>query len=186
MRRSSAAALVLWFVLGGAVVGGRCREAQVAARQSATGVPAPRGPVRGTRTCVVVRIVDGDTFTCRDGTRVRPIGFDAPEMSQRPFGAQARAALAEKIPVGTRVRLERDVEPLDRYGRLLAWVWRDSVLVNWEMVRDGMAVLLTIPPNVRYVDELVEAQRAAREQRVGLWAADGFECLPQDRRRRRC
>ncbi len=168
-----------------------CREDESevprsAVQQSAVGVSWPRGPVRETRACIVSRIVDGDTFDCRGGPRVRPIGFDAPELSQRPFGQQARAALAELIPVGTAVRLERDVELRDRYGRLLAYAWRDSLLVNWAMLRDGWAVLLTIPPNVQYVDEFVEAQRAAREKRVGLWAVDGFRCLPQDRRRGRC
>ncbi|MGH7545966.1 MAG: DUF4105 domain-containing protein [Gemmatimonadota bacterium] len=156
------------------------------ATREATTPDTPRGPIRETRYCVVARIVDGDTFQCRDGVRVRPIGMDAPELSQRPFGQEARAALERMIPVGTRVRLERDVELQDRYGRLLAYVWKDTRMVNWAMVRDGYAVLLTIPPNVQYVDDFREAQRAAREAGAGLWAEQGFLCLPADRRRRRC
>lgn len=162
-----------------------CR-AQGEAKPDAPAPAAPSGPIRETRECVVARIVDGDTFQCRDGVRVRPIGMDAPELSQRPFGEEAREALERMIPVGTRVRLERDVELQDRYGRLLAYVWRDTVMVNWAMVRDGWAVLLTIPPNVQYVDDFRDAQRAAREAGAGLWAERGFECLPADRRRRRC
>jgi len=58
--------------------------------------------------------------------------------------------------------------------------------VNWQMVRGGWAMLLTIPPNVRYSEAFVEAQRRAREAGAGLWAEGGFECRPSDRRRGRC
>lgn len=143
----------------------------------------PQGPVEP---CVVARIVDGDTFTCRGGLRVRLIGVDAPELSQRPFGAQAREALARWLPPGEEVALEADVEPVDRYGRRLAYAWRGAILVNWQMVRGGWAMLLTIPPNVRYSEAFLEAQRRAREAGVGLWGEGGFACRPSDRRRGRC
>ena len=143
----------------------------------------PQGP---TEPCVVARIVDGDTFTCRGGLRVRLIGVDAPELSQQPFGAQARQALGRWLPPGETVVLEADVEPVDRYGRRLVYVWRGAILVNWQMVRGGWAMLLTIPPNVRYSEAFLEAQRRAREAGVGLWAEGGFECRPSDRRRGRC
>lgn len=144
------------------------------------------GPVRETERCVVTRIVDGDTFDCRGGPRVRLIGIDTPELSQVPYGAQASEALAELMPVGTEVALERDVELRDRYGRRLAYVWRDGAMVNWAMVRNGWAVLLTYPPNVQYVDRFEAAERAARAEGVGLWSVGGFECAPSDRRRGRC
>ena len=144
------------------------------------------GPVRPTAVCVVARIVDGDTFQCVGGPRVRLIGVDAPELSQRPYGLLAFEALAGLMPAGSRVELERDVEPTDRYGRRLAYVWRDTVLINWAMVRNGWAVLLTYPPNVQYVERFEEAQRAARVEGGGLWAMGGFDCRPSDRRRGRC
>jgi micrococcal nuclease len=150
------------------------------------GPQPPRRPVRPTRACTVGRIVDGDTFVCRGGERVRPIGFDAPELSQRPYGERARHALARWIPVGTTVQLEPDVQPRDRYGRTLAYVWRDTVLVNWVMLREGWAVLYTVPPNVQYADAFVEAQRAARAERRGLWAEAAFDCAPAEHRRGRC
>lgn len=144
------------------------------------------GPVRGTEPCVVSRIIDGDTFECDTGLRVRLIGIDTPELSQAPYGAQAAQALAALMPVATAVELERDVQPTDRYGRLLAYVWRDTLMINWAMVRNGWAVLLTYPPNVQYVERLQEAQRSARDEGVGLWAVGGFDCPPSERRRGRC
>ena len=50
--------------------------------------------------CVVERIAEGDTFTCRDGRRVRLIGIDAPELAQGESGRQARAALRRLAPPG--------------------------------------------------------------------------------------
>lgn len=146
----------------------------------------PPAPIRQTTTCVVSRIVDGDTFECRRAGRIRLIGMDTPELSQAAFGAMATQALAALIPVGSSVELERDVELRDRYGRLLAYVWADGLLVNWMLVRQGWAVLLTYPPNVQYVEWFTAAQQQAREDRVGLWAIDAFDCLPVDRRRGRC
>ena len=146
----------------------------------------PRAPVRQTLSCVVTRIVDGDTLDCRGAGRIRLIGMDTPERSQPPFGSRAAAALRALVPPGSSVQLEGDVEPRDRYGRALGYVWRDGALINWVMVRQGWAVVLTIPPNVQYVEWLVGAQRRAREERRGLWAVDGFACPPQAHRRRRC
>lgn len=81
-------------------------RASLAQLPELSALSAPRGPVRETRACAVARIVDGDTFDCRGGPRVRPIGIDAPELSQRPFGHRARRALERLIPVGSEVRLE--------------------------------------------------------------------------------
>ena len=136
--------------------------------------------------CVVERIADGDTFSCRDGRKVRLIGIDTPELGQGESGRQARRALARLVPPGSSVRLERDVAPRDRYGRELAHVWSGSRLVNEALVLDGWAVLYTVPPNVKYADRLERAQKKAREAGVGLWQSGGFECAPADWRRRRC
>lgn len=146
----------------------------------------PTTPVRQTRACVITRVVDGDTIDCRPGGRVRLIGIDTPELDQAPHGRQAAAALADLTPVGTTVQLEPDVEPRDRYGRVLAYVWTDAGMVNWLLIRQGWAVLLTYPPNVQYVDWFTSSQARAREERRGLWEHDAFQCLPAEHRRGRC
>ena len=146
----------------------------------------PTSPRRATVPCSVTRIVDGDTIECDGAHRVRLIGMDTPEANQPPFGEQASAALAAMVAVGSTVALEPDVEPRDRYNRVLAYVWVGRSLINWRMVREGWAVLLTYPPNVQYVDAFTDAERRAREEGRGLWASGGFDCRPVDRRGRRC
>ena len=129
----------------------------------------------------VERVVDGDTLVIRvqgQTERVRLIGIDTPESvdPRRPvecFGKEAAAHLAELLPEGTPVRLERDVEARDRFDRLLAYVYRqrDDLFVNLAMVRDGFAAVATFPPNVAHVESFVSAQREAREASRGLWRA---------------
>lgn len=144
--------------------------------------PAPGGRAE----CAIGRVVDGDSFVCADGRRVRLLLIDAPELGQRPYGDSARAAARRLLRTGARVRLDVDVQPLDRYGRLLAYVWADSVFVNRELVRRGMAVVLVVPPNVREAAPLRAAADSARAERRGLWSGSAFECRPRDYRARRC
>lgn len=148
--------------------------------------PAPGPAVAQPSPCVVERIADGDTFTCRDRRRVRLIGVDTPELAQGESGRRARAALNRLIPPGSSVRLESDVSPRDRYGRELAHVWAGSRLVNEALVLQGWAMLHTVPPNVKYAERLERAQKEARAAGVGLWGTGGFECAPSAYRRGDC
>ena len=136
--------------------------------------------------CRVERVGDGDSFSCSDGRRVRLIGMDTPELAQGSIGTAARDALRRLLPRGGSVRLEYDVAARDRYGRVLAYVWSGNRLVNEVMVREGWALLYTVPPNVRYVRRLERAQREARRAGAGLWKRGGFDCPPADFRRGRC
>jgi micrococcal nuclease len=137
--------------------------------------------------CVVGRIVDGDTLVCDGGVRIRLLLIDAPELSQGHWGEVARDVLATLAPPGTPLRLERDVQPRDRFGRTLAYLWLDDGrMVNEELLRAGVAVVSVHPPNVRHVERLREAVVEAREARTGLWATSAFECEPADHRAGRC
>ena len=160
--------------------------APLSASAAAVTDSGPTSPRRQTVPCTITRIVDGDTIECDGAHRVRLIGMDTPESNQRPHGTQASAALAAMAPVGSTVGLEPDVEPRDRYNRVLAYVWVGRSMINWRMVREGWAVLLTYPPNVQYVDAFTDAERRAREEGRGLWASGGFDCRPVDRRGHRC
>jgi micrococcal nuclease len=136
--------------------------------------------------CEVSHVSDGDSFRCRDGRRVRLTGIDSPESGQQPFGARSQQALARWLPLGSAVDLELDVAPSDRYGRQLAYVWAASTLITEAMVRQGWALLYTVPPNVKYAERLGKAQKEARTSGAGLWGEGGFECPPGDFRRNRC
>jgi micrococcal nuclease len=143
----------------------------------------------GALVAAVVKVHDGDTLSVligRKKERVRLTGIDAPELGQRPWGARAKRHLEELInSSGRTVSLEPDVQRRDKYGRLLAYLWSgDGKLVNLEMLNDGYAVLFTVPPNVKHVDALRDAQRHARERGLGIWGRDGLKETPGDYRKR--
>jgi micrococcal nuclease len=123
-------------------------------------------------------VVDGDTIVVRGGHHIRLIGVDTPETKdpRRPvqcFGPQAAAFLESLVPRGAAVRLVGDTEARDVYDRTLAYAYRlpDGLFVNAELVRQGYAQVLTIPPNVAHTDELVALAAEARNQSRGLWSA---------------
>jgi micrococcal nuclease len=166
-----------------------------------------RGPQP--QNAIVTHITDGDTIGVRFTTDLDPeteprrsttlvnnekagvretirlIGIDTPE-SKRPntpiecFSHEASTALGQLLPEGTPVRVELDVEHRDRYGRLLAYIFRssDGLFVNHEMVRSGMAAAFAFPPNISYADQFSAASSAARSNNVGLWSSCESEHEP--------
>ena len=132
---------------------------------------------------VVTHPVDGDTIEVRIGNlieRVRLIGIDTPESVARDrpvecFGVEAKERMAELLPAGTEVRLERDVEARDKYGRLLAYVFRtaDGTHINLLMVQEGFAEARAFAPNAARQGELDQAENAARADGRGLWPVCG-------------
>ncbi len=142
---------------------------------------SPREPAR------VTRVVDGDTIDVNLGgeiVRVRLIGIDTPETvdPSEPVGCYGPAAshFTTTMLEGQEVGLEFDVEHLDRYGRTLAYVWLGDQLFNEVLVAQGFAQVSTYPPNVKYVDVFVKAQREARSLGRGLWGATCSEPEPVD------
>lgn len=131
---------------------------------------------------VVSRVIDGDTFVVEDGSEkgetVRLIGVDAPETRRSanreigPFGEEAKAFLS-KLLEGGKVELIYDAGKKDRYGRTLAYVHLpDGTFVNAEMVKQGYAMVMTVPPNVEHADYFVELERKAKRRKRGLWKGE--------------
>jgi micrococcal nuclease len=163
-----------WLVVLAGACGGSSRDV--------SGTTTPNlNPALGAPNATVIRVVDGDTFDADfDGTeeRIRMIGIDTPE-TKKPdapvecFGPEATSHAETLLPAGTPIRVVRDVEARDDYGRLLAYVYRgsDGEFVNLALVANGFARPLTIPPNVAFAPEFVEAARAAEATGNGLWGA---------------
>ncbi|HEY9900669.1 MAG TPA: thermonuclease family protein [Pantanalinema sp.] len=143
--------------------------------------PASAETLRGK----VIKVADGDTVTIMTDAgkeRIRLLGIDTPEKKQLPWGPRAKAFTEQQV-MGKEVRVETDVEPRDRYGRVLGYVYVGRTFLNLELVRQGYAMLYTSPPNVAHTDELVAAQREARQAGRNIWSPrDGLTETPYEYR----
>lgn len=116
---------------------------------------------------LIIKVLDGDTILSSTGDKIRYIGINAPEKGQ-PFSNES-TKLNEALVLNKTVNLKYDVQTKDRYGRILAYVFINGVLVNGEIVKKGLAVSETIQPNVSYQKEFLDGQKYARENCFGMW-----------------
>ena len=145
-----------------------------------------RPPVQGSdhsryhdRSFRVAHVVDGDTIDIaipdqdKPVTRIRLLGVDAPEVSRMDrrgewLGAEATNYLRERL-LGRYVDLKCERHNLiDRYGRLLAFVYLDGSLVNAELIEQGLAYAYTRFSH-GFADEFLHLETQAREEKRGLW-----------------
>ncbi|PIQ89557.1 MAG: thermonuclease [Candidatus Omnitrophica bacterium CG11_big_fil_rev_8_21_14_0_20_42_13] len=136
---------------------------------------------------LITYVADGDTVKVEGGRWIRLIGIDCPEFHEsdklfrqarekrldietlKKFGKLARD-FTKKLLDNKKVRLEFDAEKQDKYGRLLAYVFLpDGTFVNAEILKQGYAQILSIPPNVKYAENFLAIQKEAQSAQRGLW-----------------
>lgn len=118
-------------------------------------------------------VYDGDTIQISDGTKVRLIGIDAPEVAhdnsnQQCFATESAKLLKELI-LDQKISIEQDKQKQDVYGRMLGYIWTDNVFINDFMIRQGYAKSMPIKPNTKYAVLFYDAQKDAQENKRGLW-----------------
>ena len=172
-------------LVAAAILAAGCARAGTAAPQSAsTAKPDLPGPPSSAIPARVVSVTDGDTIVLRGidvgelhrptgGRKARLIGVDTPEVygHHECYGSTASAFTRDALE-GADVHVAFDVGRTDRYGRALVYVWDDQGrFFNAALVREGNAVQMTVPPNVRYALLFTKLAREAREAGRGLWSA---------------
>lgn len=150
---------------------------------SVTTVEEPQTTTQGTETASapppppkprVARVIDGDTLELDTGKRVRLVQIDAPEAQGECYGRKSGTVLRKLLPVGMQVRIVRDhrLDNVDRYGRLLRYVFRGGKNVNLVLVQRGAAsVWFFDGDRGRYAAKLARAADRARDQGRGAWGA---------------
>jgi micrococcal nuclease len=134
-------------------------------------------------TATVAKVVDGDTIDVRyDGEthRVRLLNVDTPESvdPEKPvecLGPEASEWLKQRLPAGTEVRLERDQDTLDDYGRELAAVFVGDNLISAEIARAGLGVAMSVGANTKYLRPVQTAQAEAEAVGRGMYSTE-VEC----------
>ncbi len=127
----------------------------------------------------IKKIYDGDTVELENGKKIRFLGLNTPELKHRDNdaeagGEEAKAWLQGKLE-HAKVRLEFDVERTDKYGRTLAYLVTDkNENINVALVKEGLATVSIFPPNLRYVNQLVDAGNQAEHAHIGIWALPDY------------
>jgi micrococcal nuclease len=139
---------------------------------------------------IINRVVSGQTVEASvisnpnmTVQRVRLLGLSAPLKEQSPWGDRARQRLSDLIKE-QKVILEFDVKQKDNSERLLAYIWKDNLLVNQYLVSEGLAIADSSSPNVKYDARISRAQSRARLQELGIWDTQNpLRLSPRDFRR---
>ena len=118
----------------------------------------------------VTEVSDGDTFKLSDGKTFRLYGVNAPEVKE-PYFEEAKA-FTQNLVLGKEINFEQEENyKVDKFGRELGYVLVGRVNLNIELVRNGLArvVLYEKRAKIKYQDELLSAEKSAKELRLGIW-----------------
>ncbi len=127
----------------------------------------------------VARVIDGDTFVLADSQHVRMLGVNTPEIARlnklaQPFADSATNFIKSLID-GKKVKLTFDGRTYDIFGRLLCYVWltntagKDSLFIQAELLKAGLARITYYPKGKRYYDLFYNLRRTARRNKLGIW-----------------
>lgn len=114
---------------------------------------------------IVTKIIDGDTIVVEGGYHIRLLGIDADESGYPCYGP-AKTRL-EELVLSKEVRLEKDETDIDQYGRCLRYIFLDDQNIDLQLVKQGLAVARFYEPDVKYKDEIIEAEKQAIENEIG-------------------
>ncbi|HWR82572.1 MAG TPA: thermonuclease family protein [Candidatus Deferrimicrobium sp.] len=121
----------------------------------------------------VKKIMDGDTMEFQGGDRLRLLSIDTPEKGERYY--KEACEFLSDISLGKTARVEFAGARRDRYGRLLGYVYIDTIFVNKAILENGLGVLYLFKDNEferPEIKELLAAQRVAMASQVGIWSVE--------------
>ena len=127
---------------------------------------------------IVTKIIDGDTVVVEGGFHVRLLGIDADE-SGFPCYEKAKTRLEDLI-LNKEVRLEKDQTDVDQYNRCLRYVFLDDENINFQLVKEGFAIARFYPPDVKYQEEITQAEKEAIDNKVGCKWSGSVEALADE------
>jgi micrococcal nuclease len=119
---------------------------------------------------LVTRIIDGDNLELETGESVRLYGVNCPEKN-KPL-AQEAIDLTTKLALNKQIRIEYQPNyTKDRWDRILGYVFIDDLHLNEELVKSGLCEVVIYEKRAKliYQYELLQAQKQAKEQKLGKW-----------------
>ncbi|KKP66103.1 MAG: nuclease [Candidatus Roizmanbacteria bacterium GW2011_GWA2_35_19] len=134
---------------------------------------SPITPIPPIQKLTVAEVSDGDTLKLSDGKTFRLYGVNAPEMKESYY--KEAVEFTKNLTLGKEVAFEQEEKyKEDKFGRELGYVFVDGVNLNIELVRNGLArvVLYEKRAKIKYQDELLSAEKSAKEKNLGIWSSN--------------
>ena len=133
----------------------------------------------------ISRVYDGDTITLSTGEKVRFLQIDTPELSPAEcYGQEARSALVSLLNTPGQLSLKQDpkLDKVDRYGRLLRYVFIGKTNINLKLVEIGAAAPYFYKGDKgQYSTQILKAAQTAKSKSLGLWkSCPGTQLTPND------
>lgn len=131
----------------------------------------------------VVKVTDGDTLKVQFNEKeesIRLLLIDTPETVKQGtevqlYGPEASEFAKKFFPIGSTVQIDIDQSERDKYGRLLAYVWKDGIMYQDAILNEGLAIVTYIyKPNTSYVDHLRNVEEQAKVANKGVWSVKGY------------
>jgi endonuclease YncB( thermonuclease family) len=121
----------------------------------------------------ITKVYDGDTITLSTGERVRLLQIDTPELSPvECYGDEARSALVTllKSPGPITLKVDTKLDKVDRYGRLLRYVFIGKTNINLKLVEIGAAAPYFYKGEKgQYSALILRAAQNAKAKSIGIW-----------------
>jgi len=127
---------------------------------------------------IVKRVLDGDSVELQGGDRLRLLAVDTPEKGQRLYDEAMR--FLDSLTIGQKANITYAGRRRDRYGRLLGFLYIDTLFINRLILQNGLGYLYLFRDteiNSPEIRGLLRAQRDAIENKVGL---HGIERTPEE------
>ena len=122
------------------------------------------------------KCVDGDTAWFNLNNKIlktRFLAIDTPESTKEvePYGKEASNYTCERLKNANNIYIEYDSKSnkLDKYDRHLVWVFIDDVLLQKELVQNGLAEVKYVYGKYKYLDLLYEAEDKAKNFKLNIW-----------------
>lgn len=136
-------------------------------------------------TVTISKVYDGDTVTLSTGERVRLLQVDSPELSPAEcYAEEAKIALVGllNLPGHLTLRADPKLDKVDRYDRLLRYVFIGKTNINLKLVEIGAAAPYFYRGDKgQFSYQILKAAQNARAKSLGLWrSCPGTQLRPND------
>lgn len=154
--------IVIAIIISAFIMGLFIFSASIYNKESFSGFAVSGTDFEGLKT--VTKIIDGDTIIV-EGESVRLLGIDTDEKGYDCYDVAKKRI--EELVLGKEVRLEEDASDKDQYGRYLRYIFLENYNINLQMVQEGLAVARFSPENTKHKQEILEAEKYARDNEIG-------------------